>query len=429
MFTASRAALISAEYGNEQMRLSVVLWNTIKRISRHVPLAALLLLGPTAAWSAYKLQPGDVLEVSITGAPELRQRSAIGLEGDMSIPLAGQMEIRGLTVSEAREKIVRALSNKVYQQRTPDGREVAQLILPDAIIVSVADYRPVYLNGDVSKPGEQPFRPGMTVRHAVAVAGGYDALQMRGQNPLFQRVDLRADYEALWTEFAREQARIWRLRTELGYKDAESPKNKKIPISPDVVDQLIKTEEAQLQARNADRQKERSHLEASIKGANAQLDVLAEKKKKDEESVQADAADFEAVRQLFQKGMTATTRLSEARRAAVLSSTQMLQTVVEITNIERQRGEFTRLLDKLDTQARMDSLKELQDANLRLEQISTRLQSTSEKLRVRNGRPDIWVYRKTEAGTQNVVADEDMELLPGDVVNITLQTENPALGQ
>jgi polysaccharide export outer membrane protein len=77
----------------------------------------------------------------------------------------------------------------------------------------------------------------------------------------------------------------------------------------------------------------------------------------------------------------------------------------------------------------MEILKELQDANLKLEQISTRLQSTSEKLRVRSGRPDIWVYRKTESGTQNVAADEDMELIPGDVVNITLQSENIGLGQ
>jgi polysaccharide export outer membrane protein len=392
-------------------------------------LIALLLLAPTHAWSAYRLQPGDILDISITGVPELKQRAPVGLEGDVSIPLVGQLEVRGLTVVEAREKIVRSLSNKVYQQRTPDGREVAQLILPDAIMVTVADYRPVYLNGDVSKPGEQPFRPGMTVRHAVAVAGGYDALQMRTQNSPFQRVDLRADYESLWTEFAREQARIWRLKTELGYRDVESPKNKRIPISPDILEQLIRTEEEQLKARNVDRQKERTYLETSIKGANAQLDVLAEKKKKDEEAVQADAADFEKVRELFQKGMTATTRLSEARRAAVLSSTQMLQTVVEITNIERQRGEFMRLLDRLDSQTRMESLKELQDANLRLEQISTRLQSTSEKLRVKGGRPEIWVYRKTESGPQNVIASEEMELAPGDVVNITLQTENSTLVQ
>lgn len=403
--------------------------SSIRQITLGVSLAALLLLAPASAWSAYQLQPGDILEISITGIPELKQRSPIGLEGDVSIPLVGQMKVRGLTVAEVRELIIRSLSNKVYKQRTLDGMEVPQLIVPDTIIVTVADYRPVYLNGDVSRPGEQPFRPGITVRHAVAVAGGYDALQMRGQNLLYQRLDLRADYESLWTEFAREQARIWRLRTELGYRDAESPKNRKIPISPDILDQLIKTEEDQLKARSVDRQKEREHLESSIKGANAQLKVLAEKKTQDEEAVQADAADFEKVRELFQKGMTATTRLSEARRSAVSSSTQMLQTVVEITNIERQRGEFARLLDKLDSQARMDLLKELQDANLRLEQISTRLQSTSEKLRIKGGRPEIWVYRKTETGTQNIVASEDMELSPGDVVDVTMQTESLASGQ
>ena len=127
--------------------------------------------------------------------------------------------------------------------------------------------------------------------------------------------------------------------------------------------------------------------------------------------------------------MTPTTRLSESRRAVVLSSTQLLQTVVEITNIERQRGEFARQLDRLDSQARIDSLRELQEANLRLEQISTRLQSTSEKLRVKGGRPEIWVYRKTDQGPQNVVATEDMELNPGDVITITLQTETSVLGQ
>jgi polysaccharide export outer membrane protein len=342
----------------------------------------------------------------------------------VSVALVGQVNVRGLTVAEARAKIIQSLSNKIYQQRANDGREVAQLILPDTITISVADYRPVYLNGDVSKPGEQPFRPGMTVRHAVAVAGGYDALQLRGQSALFQRVDLRAEYESLWTEFAREKARIWRLRTELGDKDVESPNSKGIPIPQATLDQLIRTEQEQLKVRNADRQKERSHYEKSIKSANTQLEVLAEKKKKDEEAVQADASDFEKVRELFQKGMTATTRLSEARRAVVLSSTQLLQTVVEITNIERHREEFARLLDKGDSESRMEVLKELQDANLRFEQVAAQIQGISEKLRIRGGQPEIWVYRKNEDRTEQLHANEDMELVPGDVVNITLQSED-----
>ncbi|WP_230532330.1 polysaccharide biosynthesis/export family protein [Microvirga roseola] len=387
----------------------------------HLPLA--LLLASTAARAEYRIQPGDILEITVTGVPELKQRSPVGIEGDVSVALAGQVKVRGLTIAEARAKIVEDLSNKVYQQRAADGREIAQLIMPDAVLVNVVEFRPVYLNGDVAKPGEQIFRPGMTIRHAIAVAGGYDALQFRGDNLLYERLDLRAEYDSLWTELAREQARIWRIRTELGYGDAVKPDRRKIPLSQEVIEHLIRTEEDHLKARTEELRKEQEHYRNSIESANSQLKVLAEKKKQDEEAVQADVAEFDKVRELFQKGITATTRLSEARRSVVMSSTHLLQTVVEITNIERQREEFGRLLERAESQSRIEALKELQEANLRLEQVSAKLQGASEKLRIRSGEPEIWLYRAGEKGTEQLPANEDMELMPGDVVSITLRTE------
>jgi len=35
-------------------------------------------------------------------------------------------------------------------------------------------------------------------------------------NPILETADLRGEYESLWTEYAREQARVWRLQQELG---------------------------------------------------------------------------------------------------------------------------------------------------------------------------------------------------------------------
>ena len=85
------------------------------------------------------------------------------------------------------------LSRKLYQQRTPDGRESVTPIAPDAVLVTIAEYRPVYVNGDVTKPGEQTFRPGMTVRQAVALAGGYEITpaDLRGALER-QRTEVRA---------------------------------------------------------------------------------------------------------------------------------------------------------------------------------------------------------------------------------------------
>ena len=120
-----------------------------------------------------------------------------------------------------------------------------------------------------------------------------------------------------------------------------------------------------------------------------------------------------------------------------MSSNQLLQTIVETSNLERQRGEYDRQLDKIENQSRIDAWKELQDANLRVAQITTRLRGTSEKLmytgllrsqfgRGTGERPDITVHRKGESGPESLTANEDLELVPGDIVEVALKTESLA---
>ena len=47
------------------------------------------------------------------------------------------------------------------------------LLRDPSVSVEVLAYRPVFILGEVAKPGQYPFQPGMTVLTAVAVAGGY----------------------------------------------------------------------------------------------------------------------------------------------------------------------------------------------------------------------------------------------------------------
>jgi len=54
-----------------------------------------------------------------------------------------------------------------------DGREAVIVIDADDVTAIVAEYRPIYANGDVSKPGEYPYRPAIAARQLIAVAGGY----------------------------------------------------------------------------------------------------------------------------------------------------------------------------------------------------------------------------------------------------------------
>jgi len=417
-------------------QLVSVLRTAVRQTCRML-IAGALVLVPTPGNAEYKLQPGDTLEISITGVPDLRQRAPIGVDGEIALPLVGQVKVGRLSLSEARARIIQELSNRMYRQTGLDGREIAKLILPADIVVTAVEYRPIYVSGDVTRPGELAFRPGMTVRHAIAMAGGYGLVQSRLlANPYLQAPDFRSEYEALRAELATQQVRIWRLRTELGEKPAESAGNTG-PIPAEFRERLQQAESKHLEARLADREKDKGFLREAIKKADLQLVVLADKKKRDEESIDADTTDFQKVKDLFQRGMTATTRLSEARRAILLSSNQLLQTVVETSNLERQRGEFFRQLERIDSQSRIENWRELQDANLRVAQITSRLRGAGEKLvyagllKDQLGRgisepPVITVYRNGDNGQEGLAANEDFPLVPGDVVEVALKIESMA---
>ncbi|MCP3459237.1 polysaccharide biosynthesis/export family protein [Bradyrhizobium sp. CCGUVB23] len=138
------------------------------------------------------------------------------MDGNISLPLVGTLPASGLPLPEIRAKIGAALKSKIFRQRTADGREVVIVIDADEVTATIAEYRPVYVNGDVSKPGEYPYRPASTVRQLVAMAGGYDIMRIRMNNPYLESADLRSEYGSLWTEFAKGQARMWRIKNELG---------------------------------------------------------------------------------------------------------------------------------------------------------------------------------------------------------------------
>ena len=116
-------------------------------------------------------------------------------------------------------KFKASFQQRSFDKSTPDGREHVVVLDADQVTANVVEYRPIYVNGDVSKPGVQAYRPLMTVRQAVALCGGYEIMRFRMNNPFLKSADFRSDYKSLWTDFAKERVHIWRLRTELGEGD------------------------------------------------------------------------------------------------------------------------------------------------------------------------------------------------------------------
>jgi polysaccharide export outer membrane protein len=394
---------------------------------------ALLLFYSSAASAEYRLLPGDAVEISVAGLPELRQRAQISVDGAASLPLVGEVNLAGLTLEEARAKIQVLLPKGGLTRRTDDGREYPVIVSPGEITIVVAEYRPVYLNGDISKPGAQPFRPGMTVRQAVALAGGYDVARFRMNNPFMEQAELRGEYQSLWAEFAKTQALVARLRAELdGKQSFEQGDLTKTPIPATLANAIIANEQERMKVRGADYAKEKAYLDGAVKQEDQRAAVLGEQYRQEKEGTKVDQEDLQRVQELYQRGNMAVTRVSDARRSLLLSSTRALQTAVQLAQVERERGDLGRKLERLDDTRRLSLLSELQDANGKLAEIRAKLSAVGEKLtyaglvrsqlvRGKGSAPEIIVYRTTSKGRQRIESNEDADLQPGDTIEVSLQ--------
>jgi polysaccharide export outer membrane protein len=395
----------------------------------------ILMMTSSSGWAgdAYRIQPGDAVEFSAASAPDIKTRVVVNIDGQISLPLTGEFKAQGLTVSELQAKVRGEVSAKVLRRRTSDGRELSEMLAPDEISVTIAEYRPVYVNGDVSQPGQQVFRPGMTVRQAIALAGGVDVMRFRAQNPLLEEADFRADYDAQWTFFATQQAKILRLKAELaGKPDFDTKQLVETPISASRTKDIIENEKAQLTVRNGLQQKQHDYLQAAILTQNGRIDALSQQEDKEKQGVQADTDELDRVKELFGRQTLPITRVIEQRRTILLSSTRYLQTVAQRGVSERDRADLVAQLNKLPEERRENLLTEVRDTELELAQTRAKLQALGDKLvytglvrsqlvRGNGSEPSISIHRKTDSGVTNVAATQDEELAPGDVVDVALQ--------
>jgi polysaccharide biosynthesis/export protein len=393
-----------------------------------------LVCSVVPAAAEYLVDAGDVIEILVASVPELQRRIPVKSDGTISFPLLGMFSVAGLLPSEVEAKVQATLATKIFRQRTSDGREITVAIEPDEVTAVVVQYRPIYVNGDVSKPGEYVFHPFMTVRQAVALSGGYDVLRGRMENPLLLSADLKGEYQSLWTELAKEQSHVSRLKIELGEKETlDQTPHADSPVPPFRILEIVSVEAEQLKTEQADYKREKAFLQRSIKLADEQIKVLSEQETKEEQGTQADAEELQRVIELFAKGTLTSPRVTDARRAVLLSSTRKLQTAAQLMQVKKQQEDVARQLERLDDQRRIKLLQELQESRAKLAQIRAKLQSTGEKLRYVAARsqlvggnelnPQIALVRKRENGRERIIADEDSELQPGDVVEVTLRLD------
>jgi polysaccharide export outer membrane protein len=349
-----------------------------------------------------------VLELVIAGTPEVRQRIPLELDGTAAFPLIGGLPAGGRTLAEVRARVQELLPQQVFRNRSFTGSEALQVIEPHEIHVSIAAYRPVYLQGDVARTGSVEFQPGLTVRQAVAVSGGYDLLRSGAGGSLVEALELRNQHETLAIGLAKERARIWRLESALG-RSAAFDRSQFAAVDPDTLAEIVRLESEHLKTYRNDHQSQKAELTAAIDAATGRLDSLTTQSKSEEEGSRLDEVEMERVNDLFRKGLVPITRVNDVRRVALLASTRALQTRIAAENVRKEREELRNQLRRTDDARRMEILKELQEANANAERLQTQVRSAREKMllagssrlalaRSAGAKLDIAIFRKGQGG-------------------------------
>jgi polysaccharide export outer membrane protein len=108
---------------------------------------------------SYTLDSGDKLRVVVFGQEGLSASYSVDTSGRITMPLIGAVNARGMTPAGLQQAVAAKLKNGFVRE--------------PHVAVEVELYRPFFILGEVTLPGQYPYVPNMTVETAVAIAGGY----------------------------------------------------------------------------------------------------------------------------------------------------------------------------------------------------------------------------------------------------------------
>ena len=130
-----------------------------------------------AAAQQYHLGPGDLLEIQVFQVKDLDRKVRVGATGDISLPLAGTLEVGGLTSEQAQHAIAQRLAATYVQDPQV------------SVFVKEAASQRVTVDGAVTKPGVFPIVGQINLLQAIALAEGPTPLADYSRVVIFRTID------------------------------------------------------------------------------------------------------------------------------------------------------------------------------------------------------------------------------------------------
>jgi len=364
-------------------------------------------------------QRGDTLNLTILGVPLLSGKKVVDSKGNVTVPLLGDVKVTEVPLSDLARQVEAMLVERNVVKKAD-------------VTIAVYEYAPIFVDGDVARPGEYKYRPEMAVRSAIAQAGGIDPSGggiRRLTAP--QVVDARSEYNAAAIELAKQTARTARLKAELAGADKfdVSSVHSSVGVEDAVLKDIVATEAKQMEAAHDALVHKREHLTKQVEGAKAQIADLEPAEKEMKSSLEQVKQQLAHTKEMVDQGLVTVQRVEEASRTVVQAQTQAYEMSARLAQIRKEAVDRARELDTFNDEYRARTLEALSNAIADQGKARGRMTAAQERMAGRGnndgednteGGPEIAVRRVVNGAMTRISANLDTILLSGDNINVRI---------
>jgi len=343
----------------------------------------------------------------------------VGPSGSISLPFVGDMPASGKTTDAIAQEIGLALQKQFALKDRPSAS------------VELSEFRPVYLSGDVEKPGEFPFAPNLTVVKAVSLAGGLRRADA-GQRFARDFINAKGDAVVYMADRARLLVKQARLRAETANEDTfEMPKE--LEGKPEAK-ALLDSETALMNTR-----KKRLTLQLQALADLKQLlenevETLAKKSETQTRQLQLATEDRDKIEDLAERGLALSARKMTAEQRAADTEATLLD--IDTNSLKAKQDISKANQDEITLRNDWDAqlAQELQNTEAQLDELNLKLETSNSlmaealtqstdaaRFDTSTGAASIAysIIRDVDGKAKEIPVQENTALQPGDLIKVT----------
>ncbi|MBR0674352.1 polysaccharide biosynthesis/export family protein [Neoroseomonas soli] len=373
--------------------------------------------------------PGDRIAITVHRRPDLSGEFRVLPGGALSLPFIGNLAVAGLPVEGIGEALTRRL------------REDAAILDP-RVSVEIAELQPILVAGVIRRPGQFPFQLGMTVGHAVALAGG--ARRIEGEE-----IGARIEIARLREQLRQNQgalgialvARTRLLAEAAGAADVDAPAEAARFLLPERLHQTLEAEREILRRRVEAHATLIAMLTTQREAYNDEIRALEEQDASKDQEAALLNQERAYVADLMRQGLTARdARVVQLARSAVQVEGERRQIRAYIARARQELARIEQTRGSAVTQRRLEITTGLKDAEDTIARLRVAVEEGRAGLAELRGvlppedsplgPPAALAYtilRVRSSPPERIAARIDTPLLPGDLVEVT--SDEPAPGR